>query len=224
MPSTARRIAVQLLLALPVVAAHAGRPAAAAAEPDPSMGAHGMVLFGGRAGLYASHLPMFHPPHAVQAVLRVHFADPRLDAAVRARLDGKAALWTLDPERFALSRLAPGAAQPLAAFRADVVEGHFEQGGAVRYRAAGLVVDEVLVYRPLAGTAPPPPDATYLPVGRFLVKRIDGRPDVDHIVRLRRPAAAPVTVARTGGLPDMAALARRVPLDGTVYESGEDLR
>lgn len=224
MPTTRRRIAALLLLALPAVVAHAQAHADTNTGADASMGVHGMVLFGGRAGLYASHLPMFHAPHAVQAVLRVHFADPRLDAAVRARLDGKAALWTLDPERFALDRLAPGAARPLAAFRADVVQGHFEQGGAVRYRAAGLVVDAVLVYRPLAGDAPPPADATYLPVGRFLVKRIDGRPDVDHIVRLRRPASAPVVVARSGGLPDVAALARRVPLDGTVYESGEDLQ
>lgn len=214
----ARRLAV-LLLALPALAARA-----APAPVDPTMGVHGMVLFGGRAGLYASHLPMFHAPHDVQAVLRVHLADPRLDAAIRARLDGKAALWTLDPERFALGRLAPGAARPLAAFRADVVQGHFEQGGAVRYRAADLVVDEVLLYRPLAGGAPPPAVATYLPVGRFLVKRIDGRPDVDHIVRLRRPAPGPVEVARKGGMPDTAALGRRVPLDGTVYESTADLQ
>ena len=71
--------------------------AAAAGKPGPTWGSHGMALFGGKEALYASHLPMFHAPHDYQVVLQVHIADPKLDAALRQRLDGKTALWTIDP-------------------------------------------------------------------------------------------------------------------------------
>jgi hypothetical protein len=191
---------------------------------DPSDGVHGMVLFGGRDGLYASHLPMFHAPHDVQAVLRVRFADPALDRTLRARLDGRTALWTLDPERFALGRLAPASSQPLQGFSADVVEGHFERGGATRFRHAALVVEQVLLYRPLSPAPATRPRAHYVPVGRFLVKLIDSRPDADHIVLLKRPAAAPLDVPKRGLAPDLAALARHATVAGTVYYETGDLR
>mgnify|MGYP000495227802 CR=1 FL=1 len=76
--------------------------AAAAAEKGPTWGTRGMALFGGKDALYASHLPMFHAPHDYQLVLP--------DAALRQRPDGKTALWTIDPEKFELNRLAPHAA------------------------------------------------------------------------------------------------------------------
>jgi hypothetical protein len=209
-----RRCLLSLLVALPL-AGHAH---------DASYGNHGMALFGGRDGLYASHLPMFHAPHDTQVVLRVHLADPRIDAALRARLDGRTALWTLDPERFELSRLAPGTSRPLRRFRAQVVQGHFEQGGQVRFADAGIVVDEIMLYRPLAGVHGVLPVARYVPVGAFLVKLIDSRPDVDHIVRLARPVGAPLIVARAPLPATMTALARLAPLEGTVYYGADDLR
>jgi hypothetical protein len=213
-PNTARRLILSSLLALPFAA-----PAA-----DITYGSHGMVLFGGKDGLYASHLPMFHPPHDTQVVLRLHFADPGLDASMRARLEGRTALWTLDPDKFELSRLAPGAAQPLRTFAANVVEGHFEQGGATRYGHAPVIVDEVLVYRPLSPAGGVRARSTYVPVGTFLVKLIDSRPDVDHIVRLRRPPGAPVVIDKPGLIDDTALLSRVAPVAGTVWFGTDDLR
>jgi hypothetical protein len=204
-------LALALLLLLPRFAA-AGE------------GVHGMALFGGRDGLYASHLPMFHPPHDAQVVLRVRFADPALERTMRRRLEGRTALWTLDPERFDLARLAPAAAAPLQAFRADLVEGHFERGGALRVKRADLIVDSVLLYRPLSPAAQVQAESHYLPVGPFLVKLIDSRPDFDHIVLLRHPAAGPVAVPKTGVRADLATLARRVETVGTVYYESGDLR
>jgi hypothetical protein len=191
---------------------------------EPGFGTHGMALFGGKDGLYASHLPMFHAPHDAQVVLRIRFEDPALDRVMRERLDGKTALWTLDPERFALPRLAPGAAQPLAGFAADVVEGHFEQGGVARHRQARIAVDEVILYRPLEPAPTVRSVSRYLPVGRFMVKLIDSRPDFDHIVLLQRPAGGAIDVPKAGMEADMAALAARVPVIGTVYYCAEDLR
>lgn len=215
-------------------AAHAAKPAA---QRGSTFGEHGMALFGGQDGLYASHLPMFHAPHNYQVVLKVHLADAALDAALRRRLDGKPALWTVAPEKFELDRLAPGAPSPLTQFRADLVLGHFEQGGKVQHRGAAVVVDKVLVYRQLVSEMKASAVARYVQVGngqqRFLIKEIDSRPDFDHIVSYTAAARAttlPVTIARQGmAEPDAATLASALQaapsaIRGTVYFYTDDLR
>ena len=106
------RACLPLLLSL-LLPLHAG-------AADPSHGVHGMVLFGDRDGLYAAHLPLFRAPHDSQIVLKLRFADAGQERAMRARLDGKTALWTIEPEHFALRRLAPDAAAPLRAFKASI--------------------------------------------------------------------------------------------------------
>jgi len=210
----ARRFFAFLLVLLPLLAS----------ALEPSHGVHGMALFGDRDGLYASHLPLFHAPHDNQVVIKVRFKDPRLERDMRDRLDGKTALWTIEPERFALHRLAPGAAQPLRAFKAKVVEGHFERDGTVRMRDAELVVEQVVLYRTLSAQPAQQALAHYQPVGRFLVKLIDSRPDFDHIVLLERALAAPVAVPKHGVDENLAELAQRVPYAGTVYYETADLR
>jgi hypothetical protein len=174
-----------------------------------TVGTHGMVLFGGADGLYASHLPMYHAPHDYQVVLRVHLADPAQDAALRARLEQQVTLWTLDPEKFAIDRLAPAAAMPLKTFKAGVVLGHFEQGGALQTRDAQFVIDKVLHFRQLPMEARAAQRASYLQFGgpqrRYLVKLIESRPDYDHIFALdTRPGQGRVL--------------------GTIYYGTDDLR
>lgn len=203
-----------LLLALPLRAVAA----------EPSVGVHGMVLFGGKDGLYASHLPMFHAPHDVQVILRVRFTDPELERAMRARLDGRTALWTLDPERFALRRLDPDTSDPLDSFAADVVEGHFEQGGTVRHRRAGLAVEQVVLYRQLDPAPSVKARARYLAVGPFMVKLVDSRPDFDHIVLLKEPAHEAIDLAKSGMEANVQGLASNLPVVGTIYYCADDLR
>jgi len=204
--TAARRLFLSLLLLLPLhAAAH-----------DASHGVHGMVLFGGSEGLYASHLPLFRAPHDRQVVLKLRFEDPALERAMRARLDGKTALWTLEPEAFALHRLAPDSAAPLPGFRASVVEGHFERDGATRERGAALIVEQVVLYRPLSPQPSVQPVARYLPVGRHLVKLVDSRPDFEHIVLLAQPSGGPVDLAKHGAHADPAALARTPGVGGNV--------
>jgi hypothetical protein len=214
MTTYARRLFAALLFLLPLHAL----------ALDPSHGVHGMVLFGDRDGLYASHLPMLHAPHDNQVVLKLRFKDPARERDMRVRLDGKTALWTLEPERFALHRLAPGAAAPLTEFKANVVEGHFERDGTTRQREAELVVEKVVLYRTLSPQPAVQTVARYTPVGRFLVKLIDSRPDFDHIVLLERAATAAVEVPKQGVDENLPALASRVPLAGTVYYDTADLR
>lgn len=204
---------------------------------DATYGEHGMALFGGQQGLYASHLPMFHAPHDYQVILQVHVADPATDAALRRRLDGKTALWTIAPEKFELSRLAPANAAPLRQFKADLVKGHFEQGGTTQFAAATIVVDKVLMFRQLSPTQKASSDASYVQIGsgsqRYLVKQIDSRPDFDHIVSYAAAAGAPTAAITLNKQalqqPQAAALAAalHVPasaIRGTVYFYTEDLK
>ena len=195
-----------------------------AAAVNPSDGVHGMVLFGDREGLYAAHLPMFHAPHDNQVVVKLRFKDPQLEHDMRARLDGKTALWTIEPERFALHRLAPAAPLPLREFKANVVEGHFERDGSLRQRQAELVVERVVLYRTLAPQPAVRAVSRYAPVGRFLVKLVDSRPDFDHIVLLERAADGALEVPKRGIEENLGELARRTPLVGTIYYDTADLR
>lgn len=208
--------------------------AGVAQAANPSMGSHGMVLFGGPDALYASHLPMFHAPHDYQVVLQLRLADKAQDRALRKRLGASTALWTLDPEKFALNRFAPGADAPLRRFKANLVEGHFEKGGSTRYAGAGLIVEKVLYFRQLSSANAQSATAHYLQLGhgrqRYLVKQIDSRPDFDHVVALTAPAGAqrgPLVLAKTAlQAPASADFVQALPgaqVRGTVYFSTEDL-
>lgn len=162
-----------------------------AAGAETAMGGHGMAVFGGREGLYASHLPMFHTPHDSQLVLRFHLADAPADQALRETLAREPRLWTFDPEPFDLLRFAPGHGRPLREFKARFFEGHFERGGRPQPTAQRVVVDEVLLFRRLDLTPRRSDTGRYRLVGAgdewFAFKEIDRRPDFDHIVRLAAP-------------------------------------
>jgi hypothetical protein len=223
-----RRIIAGALLALCTLPLHAA---------DATYGSHGMALFGGQEGLYASHLPMFHAPHDYQVILQVHIADPATDAALRKRLDGKVALWTIDPEKFELSALAPEAKAPRKEFAADLVQGHFERGGSPQYKAAKVVIDKVLVFRQLDGKPRDAKFSRYMQIGsgtqRFLVKEIDTRPDFDHIVAYHAAAGAPAApvLVRKWGIKAAGndALAKALKanmsaIGGTIYFETDDLK
>jgi hypothetical protein len=223
-----RRALAGALLALCTLPLHAA---------DKTFGTHGMALFGGQEGLYASHLPMFHAPHDYQVILQIHIADPATDAALRKRLDGKTALWSVNPEKFELSSLAPDAAKPRKDFRADLVQGHFERGGSTQYKGARVVIDKVLVFRQLSDKPQGSSLARYMQIGsgvqRFLVKEINTRPDFDHIVAYKAQPGAPTTPiqVRKWGLQQtgndalaMALKANMHAIAGTIYFETGDLQ
>jgi hypothetical protein len=194
-----------------------GADVAANPSPHPAgYGSHGMAVFGGRDGLYASHLPMFHAPHDAQVLLRFHLADAGVDARLRARLALRPQLWTLEPELFDLHRLRPGTTEPLKQFHARFVQGHFERGGEERFAGQKVVIDEVLFFKPLdfktpTGTSVPRSAGHYLLLGSgreyFAVKEIDRRPDFDTIVAMKplpsskRPVGEHTTIVQNFSLP-----------------------
>lgn len=199
-----------------------------------TMGVHGMALFGGKDGLFASHLPLFRAPHDRRLLVELKIDDPALDRQMRAELAARPRLWTIDPEPFELARLSAGTPHPLRAFRADLVEGHFERDGRVVHKNVRLNVVRIIEDRALDGAASPRAIATYRVVGhgrsRFLVKEVDARPDFDHIVVLAPGSQAPtatVTVPRKGvEAPSLATLsaAAGVKAVATVYYDTADLK
>jgi hypothetical protein len=206
----------------------AGLPLLARAE-ETAMGGHGMAVFGGREGLYASHLPMFHTPHDSQVLLRLHLADAAADKALRETLARAPKLWTFDPEAFDLLRLSPGHAQPLREFKARFFEGHFERGGKPQKGEQRVVVDEVLLFRRLSPASREAATGRYRLIGRgdewFAFKTIDRRPDFDHIVRLQAPALrGDVNVALRGlARPDLRpAFKAKAAIE--IYFETDDLR
>jgi hypothetical protein len=150
-----------------------------------SYGQHGMVLFGGKDALFASHLPMFHAPHDAQVVLEIDIGDAKIAQAVRMALQAKPNLWTLNPEAFALSDLRNG---KLASFQAELVRGHFERGGEMMFKAVQVQVKRVIFQAMLSSLNSTKSFANYQIVAvddtAFMFKHIDQRPDFDHIVRL----------------------------------------
>jgi hypothetical protein len=219
--------ALLVLIASPLAALAQDTP------KPPTWGLHGMLLFGGADGLYASHLPMFHAPHDHQVVFALRLADPALDAQLRQQLGARPALWTLVPEKFELARLAPKAAQPLTRFRADIVEGHFERGGLTRQAGVTVLVQRIERFHALDAKAAPGRQALYRAVGSgktwFLVKDISARPDFDHVVAIRGPRKPANIVLAVDGVqqPSDAALQRHLPrgdkLLGSVYFDTADL-
>lgn len=202
-----RCVTVGTLVVLSFVTIAAAVPAVARAETTvvpracgdddraATQGLHGMVLFGGRDGLWVSHLPLFIDPprfvhpHDRQVYVEVAFADPALDKMMRAKLAAKPALWTVKPESFQLVCLTLGNPLQLKQFNADIFEGHFERDGIERQTGVTVKVVRVIENHRIDSKKGPGTRARYLPIGRgdsmFLVKQVEARPDFDHIVALR---------------------------------------
>ncbi|MBF5045683.1 hypothetical protein FGE12_24970 [Aggregicoccus sp. 17bor-14] len=161
------------------------------AAPPVRMGSHGMVLFGQGSALYASHIPMFHPPHDVQLLLQVELTGKGLPA------DFARGLYTLDPERFDLSQLMAG---KVRTFHAALYRGSFDGGGTVLQKDVTVRVRRVLHAAPLKADAPALPQLRYLVVGEgregYLVHALGRAPDFDQVLRatFEKPLPAGVHV------------------------------
>jgi hypothetical protein len=165
----------------------------------PAMGVHGMLLFGNESALFASHLPMYHPPHNAQVILKLKFTDPQTQSKVQSALtmyDTKqVALWTLVPRPFDLARLAVDHPQRITQLLVDVFEGHFERRGNLKWQKVRVNIEEVILFSPLGfaenKTKPTAGALSYLllrqhendPV-QFAIKRLGMRPEADHLLRL----------------------------------------
>ncbi|MEZ9369774.1 hypothetical protein AB4140_13230 [Shewanella sp. 10N.286.51.B2] len=172
-------------------------PAQATEQPSSLYGIHGMTLFGGEDGLFASHLPMYHQPHNVQMIMQFHFVDIQVDNAVKKRLQQQATqpqqLWTIVPQPFDLMTLKPTIDNALPQLTIDVVEGHFERGGVSQFFEQAIMIDKIMLFSTLDMQQGQPKSSItdYLNIAasptspnQFLIKRLESRPEADHLLRV----------------------------------------
>jgi hypothetical protein len=199
---------------------------------DVTYGEHGMALFAARRAC-TPRTCRCSMRRMIIMILQVHVADKATDAALRKRLDGKTALWTIAPEKFELSRLAP---QALAAASVQGRPGAAISSKA-QYAASTIVVDKVLMFRKLSPEQRASSTSTYMQIGsgkqRYLVKQIDSRPDYDHILSYRAAPGAStdsITVIKQDlREPSPAELATALhtrcdAIKGTIYFYTDDLK
>ena len=88
---------------------------------------HEFGMFGA-SSVFLSHYPMYHSIHAYQVILEAVLKPAEMALFTADRAKTKERLYTIEPERFVLTELAPGPSRRTA-FRARLYRGHFERGG-----------------------------------------------------------------------------------------------
>ena len=178
------------------VGAWAWQIGGASAEDEASV--HGMLIVGEQT-VFLSHLPMFGSPHDYQVILEAAFSKPNSDPQADYFSDRKRTgtkIYTLEPERFVLSRLAGDA--PLRSFKANIYRGHFERFANQRAKDAARIAQSVEVtvtrvvhFRKFDLTAAKPAQLEYLLFGKsaelFLAHLITKPPDFDQILSVKTP-------------------------------------
>jgi hypothetical protein len=169
-------------------------------EPPPDFGTHNMFAFG-RETVFLSHLPMFMAPHDAQLILEVAFEEDaggsllKVWSRERESHPGQR-VYTMMPQRFALSTLYTPDPPARRSFRARFFRGHLERGGEVIPELGNIVVlvTEV-VYAKRFDRSGKPDDLTYRLLGRggelFLAHVISEPPDFDQILSVQLAAAHP---------------------------------
>jgi hypothetical protein len=165
------------------------------------VGSHGMVAFGTPAEAFVSHIPMFGPPHDVQAVVAGSFRT--LDGSpLPATLDDR--LFTFVPDRMSLDAFRDGS---LTELQGQIFRGNFEAGGEplparVRFVASRVVHQHVL--NAPARRAGDPSELGYLFVGRrdraFAVHQITWSPSFDEVVKVDLGGDAPSDAELAAGV------------------------
>jgi len=179
-------------------------------DEQPTMGLHGMLLFGEQA-LYLSHLPMFERPHNFQVLLEVGFDDAVLEA-LRADREAGGELHTFEPEKFPISELDDRNGAPArTSIAGTVFHGHFERGGKPIIRDVTAQVRNVVYFSELdiQATHNSDRDLHYLCFGRagqlYLAHQITASPDFDQVLTAR---VVPGTVTDPAGRPENAEVTR----------------
>lgn len=148
---------------------------------------HGMVLFG-KSNTYASHLPMFHPPHDRQLIMKISLLDFPRNNTVRLyqKLNAVSGqMFTLLPVALDLDQVMN---REKTGFQASLYKGHFEKGGQL----LGVVmvnVEKLILAAKLNSLAPE--EHQYLIFGEkgeyFAAHIINGKPSYDSILAVEAP-------------------------------------
>ncbi|WP_330255327.1 hypothetical protein OG874_12680 [Nocardia sp. NBC_00565] len=156
----------------------------------PTVGTHGMVVFGTGTDCYFSHRPMFFSPYDFQVLLDIELDERGKRALGADRRAGFGGIHAFDPADLSLAELDPCAPRPRTTFRGNLIRGHLERGGIVIARDVVATVRTVMSFAQL--DPHPLRDGellTHLCFGRsgkmYLAHRIARRPSFDQIVAAR---------------------------------------
>ncbi|WP_157110217.1 hypothetical protein [Nocardia anaemiae] len=156
----------------------------------PTVGTHGMVVFGTGTDCYFSHRPTFFSPFDFQVLLDIEL-DERgsraLGADRRTRFRGGHAF---EPVDLSLADLDPRTDQPRTTFRGNLVRGHLDRRGIVIARDVVATVRNVVSFTQLDPHRLRTAELlTHLCFGRagkmYVAHRIVRRPSFDQIVSAR---------------------------------------
>ncbi|GAB3031020.1 hypothetical protein [Bowmanella dokdonensis] len=183
-------------------------------------GVHGMVIFTGQQALYASHLPLYHPPHDYQILYRIRLVgtDPK---QVQSKL-ATHSLLTLKPTPFDLNRLIR---KESFSQTATLYDGHFERDGEPLGEVTVHFEQALLVERldPSIGQ-----QNQYMVVSQdedhFLLHRIASRPSFDHIVYLAAPLKEPPQLTDGSAETVRQQLVRQLPDSQQLYWETTDFK
>jgi hypothetical protein len=153
----------------------------------------------GRDTVYLSHLPMFMSPHDAQLILDVALEDEAGSSLLEVWSTERAnnpdeRVYTMMPQRFALSTLYTPDPPARRSFRARFFRGHLERGGEVIPELGSIVVRVTdVVYAKRFDRGGKPDDLTYRLFGRrgelFLAHVITEPPDFDQILSVQLAGA-----------------------------------
>ncbi len=154
------------------------------ADTSPTMGVHGMLLFGS-GPIYLSHLPMFGSPHNFQVIVEVTFDE----ATSKLVSEDHEEVFTFRPVKFPIAELDPVREPPArTSIEGTVFRGHFERGGEAIASGVVAAVQNVVYFSELDVEAEHDAEGrlTYLCFGTaaqlHLAHRITARPDFDQIL------------------------------------------
>ena len=154
------------------------------AQADP-MAVHGMLIFGQKT-TYASHLPMFHPPHDYQLIMQIHLEGAKsvLNKYESLKANGDT-LFTIAPEVMDLALVVNGSTKQ---FKAQLFSGHFERGGQ-SIGPVTVVVETFVVNKKLDPLAPQQNQYTIFgQAGEYFAAHlINGKPSFDYIAKVGQP-------------------------------------
>jgi hypothetical protein len=169
-------------------------------EPPPDFGTHNMFAFG-RETVFLSHLPMFMEPHDAQLILEVALEGDAGESLLDVWSSERAShpeerVYTMRPQRFALSTLYTPDPPARSSFRARFFRGHLEGDGQVIPGLGNVVVRVTdVVYAKRFDRGGKPDDLTYLLFGRgdelFLAHIISEHPDFDQILSVQLAGTQP---------------------------------
>lgn len=148
------------------------------------VGSHGMTLLTDGQAFYASHLPLYYPPHDYQLVYKLKIKASR--AMINELAVNKLGeLVTMLPEHFDLNRLIEGESLVL---KTDIYRGHFERGGELWLEKVNVEFTELLYKRAIGEVSVNQIAAAeydYIELNKthgMFVRNIMAAPSADHII------------------------------------------